>query len=219
MASATTIGRDHAALWRNGQDAAQVARVPGGAVGVVADGCGSSDGSELGARLTAAVLVGALAAGLSRGEALDLALVDRAFASLLGAFEAIVRPAGPSVRPSLLATAVGFCVWGGEGLVFAAGDGVVCWGGARVVLDQDNAPAYPLYALGGRVPVQAFPFDARGPFSLAVGTDGLAPIPGARLDAATREGDAGLLRWLRVERERAPLPDDAAIAVARAGSS
>jgi len=180
---------------------------------VVSDGCGSSEASEVGAHVTAEILTTALARAVESGLPPEAALA-RAFDELLGAFAALVRSAR-TLRAALLATAAGFCVTGDVGLVFAAGDGVIYLDGALAILDEANAPAYPAYAIGACVPFRSYAFDASAPFSLAVGTDGLASVGAEVFGAACELEGSALVRWLRRERDRADLRDDVALAVAR----
>ena len=62
--AAATLGRDHAVLRRNRQDAAAAEAIGEAAFGVVSDGCGEGSASEVGALLTVALARAALALSL-----------------------------------------------------------------------------------------------------------------------------------------------------------
>src|ERR1051325_1436163 len=66
--SAAVTGALHLGVARNGQDAAGHWVGEGAGAIVVCDGCGSGASSEVGARLGAQLVIGAVAARLQRGE-------------------------------------------------------------------------------------------------------------------------------------------------------
>src|SRR5437016_13422354 len=67
-AAAAVLGARHLRAARNGQDSAAAWRGDGAAAVVVCDGCGSGASSEVGARLGARLVIGALATRLAAGE-------------------------------------------------------------------------------------------------------------------------------------------------------
>src|ERR1044071_4513381 len=66
--AAAVSGARHLRMARNGQDAAATGVGDGAGAIVVCDGCGSSPSSEVGARLGAQLVIGAVAARLQAGE-------------------------------------------------------------------------------------------------------------------------------------------------------
>lgn len=213
--SASLLGRDHAVLRRNRQDAAASGQVSSGAYGVVADGCGQGAGSEVGAQITAYVAAAAIERELARST--HFAEVGkRVVASVVSALadtavHIAVRSAREAfVRDRLLATLVAFVVRGEEALVFASGDGAVLVDDQLLELDADNRPAYPAYELfGKRVEVFVRFFDT--PRRIAVATDGVDPTTLHRVAAFSGNR---LARELLLAQRAGALADDGSIAVA-----
>jgi hypothetical protein len=205
VSAAATLGRDHAVLRRNRQDAAAARATAGAAFGVVSDGCGEGSASEVGAHLTVALASAALTHGLGCDLPLDdiaqLAIdeVELGLAKLARAIPDTDRSA--FVRDHLLATLVGFVARGRDAVLFAAGDGVWLADDSARVLEQGNRPLYPAYALSGaHVPLAIE--HVGGARRLAVSTDGLEPAaPRASLRLQLRR---------RQRRARAALADPAA---------
>lgn len=223
--AASVTGRDHVALRRGSQDAARVRVFEGGLVAVVCDGCGRARASEVGAALWASLVASALARGARAGERLDVAaraaLDDAAgrLAALVGGVASTDAERAAFIGEHLLATVLGFVVREADAVLFAAGDGLVALDGRAAVLDADNAPAYPGYALLPRGASAApgpasrhlalWPFDPRACSSVAVATDGFAP---SLLDEALRA--PRLERFVLGQAARGAFSDDASLAVA-----
>ena len=174
----------------------------------------------MGAALWASLVASALARRARAGERLDDA-AHEALDDAAGKLDALVAGVASTARERaafvgehLLATVLGFVVRGAEGMLFAAGDGLVAVDGRAVVLEADNAPDYPGYALmpGGarHAPRLArWAFDAAGSESVAVATDGFSP---PLLDAALAA--PRLERFLLGQAARGAFSDDASLAVA-----
>ena len=237
--TAVVTGARHLRAARNGQDAAASWVGDGAGAIVVCDGCGAGASSEVGARLGAQLVIGAIAARLARGERPSrLWDGDGVRAQVLGALGALLDAMpgdrAQAVHDHLLFTIVAAAAAGDEAAVWAIGDGAFALGDRIETLGPfpGNQPPYLAYALLG-LPAEARleVGDARG--RLAVATDGV-PALGALLDAATLAHPDGLRRRLavlarggeridwgarRIARTPAALQDDGAIAVlARVGA-
>jgi hypothetical protein len=211
--SGCVLGRAHAVLRHNRQDAVVARASERWALGVVSDGCGSGRGSEVGAALSAAMVATSIARDLSRGLPLE-AIAPRALAavvSLLGDVAARVGD-GAFAREHLLATVVAFAAQGDDAIVFAAGDGVALVDGEVELFERDNRPDYPAYELAGR-PVALEIRRAHGARVLAVATDGFDRASIAATAGERHRGDLGRT-LLKLQREGA-FEDDGAIAIAR----
>jgi hypothetical protein len=210
------IGRTHAALRRNRQDALASGKGEWGAFGVVSDGCGSGLGSELGALLTAATAASFIQKKLEEGDAPDVALRsawDGVIAALRGVRAMAVRTADEASafeHGHLLATLLAFAVTPTRAAVIVAGDGFVRVDGDALFTELADAPAYP--AFGGAPILHAF--DA--PRSIAIATDG---FDDASLQAISAIGAADLTRHMFVRQRAGAFVDDAAIVVARRSAS
>lgn len=215
-ASASVLGRDHAVLRRNRQDAALSGTLGGrAAYGVVADGCGQGAGSEVGAQLSACVAAAAIERELGLGVALagiDARVVAAVVSALADAAQHVAGRAAREafVRERLMATVVAFVVRDEEAVVFASGDGALLVDDELIELDHDNRPGYPAYELFGRR-VDVFTRRWLGPRRIAVATDGV--------DAATLRRVAGLSghrlsRELVLAQRGGGLADDASVAIA-----
>lgn len=210
------LGRDHAVLRRNRQDAARAGAVGGAVFGVVSDGCGQAPASEVGALLTVAFASAALEAALA-AEGPLVGLGERVLGAVLGGLSAVATCAPEArrealVREQLLATLIGFAARGEEVCLFHAGDGALLIDDQLTLLDSDNRPAYPAYALLGAA-VGVVERVARSPRRIAVATDGLDEGTLRRL-AQARRSSAGLTRALVVAQRGGALADDGALAVA-----
>ena len=210
------LGRDHAVVRRNRQDAADARAGDGWVFGVVSDGCGQAASSELGASLTVVAASAALESALCAGAPFD-GLGERVLEAVLDALEAVTRAVAPAqvervVRTHLLATLVGFAARDREACVFWAGDGGILLGGEVAILERDNRPDYPAYALlGARRSLAARVVEA--PRVLAVATDGLDRETLLALSSSPRSG-AALGRRLVISQRAGALADDGAIAIA-----
>ncbi len=173
-AAASVPGRDHQRLGRNNQDAFALWEGRSHLCAVVADGCGSSPHSEVGARLGARLLAQALARRLEPLDAAPLPfdsatrepgdpggvgqLLAEAREELLAALRPIARAlagAGDervfaeAVRDHLLFTLVGALVGPDGAVLFALGDGALALDGVAIPLGPfaGNEPPYLGYAL------------------------------------------------------------------------
>ena len=238
-ASAAVTGARHGRIPRNGQDAAASWVSDGAGAIVVCDGCGSGASSEVGARLGAQLVIGAIAARLVRGErpsALWGGVRAQVVAVLGQLVEAMPGDRAAVVRDHFLFTIVAAAVAGGEACVWAIGDGGYALGGRACVLGPfaDNQPPYLAYELLGMAQVAHLDAgDARegSRGSVMVATDGAAELGLAALvDARTLSHPDGLRRRLavlarggeridwdarRIVRTPAALQDDGAVAVLR----
>jgi hypothetical protein len=127
---AAVSGARHVRAARNGQDAAATWVGDGVGAVVVCDGCGSGASSEVGARLGAQLVIGAIAAALQRGERpgeLWTGVRAQVTAVLAQLVDAMTRAApearAAAIRDHFLFTVVAAVVAGGEASVWAIGDG------------------------------------------------------------------------------------------------
>lgn len=145
------IGRDHLARQANCQDSYALIERDAYLIGVVCDGCGEGQHSEVGATLAAPYLADQLACLLDKGEALerlpDLS-GDKALnflRSLLG----VIRPSNNAafIKDYFLFTLLGMVVTPTAGIIFAAGDGTIMINDQVMIRDQSNTPEYLAYRL------------------------------------------------------------------------
>jgi hypothetical protein len=227
VTGAAIIGRGHAALRKNKQDAVAYGCGSWGVCGVVADGCGSGDASELGAILSARAMEVAVARAMTQGasprEALLLGTtsVRDALASVaLRCSDASTRAA--FVAQHLLATVLAFVVTRDVGAILAAGDGIARADEEWFVFDEDNAPRYIGYRIIERQRVEPHVIELARPSLVAIGTDGFdrPSLDGAsalvRRDAARGEPRLArdLVRHMRTRQREGAFEDDGAIVVA-----
>ena len=202
------LGRDHARVGRNNQDACAAGAALGWHVVVVTDGCSSGASNEVGARLGAAFLA-AQAPALLATTAGALSAARAATDALAAALGGLVsRFADPAARAAFVADHLLFsflvaAVGPARAVVFGMGDGVVLAGDAPCCLDPgpDNAPAYLGYRLvspealdapfapGALEPQLHVDRPREGLSVVGVATDGLG-----ELLARDREGALSLLR-------------------------
>jgi hypothetical protein len=222
--SAAVTGARHLRVARNGQDAAATWVGDGAGAIVVCDGCGSGASSEVGARLGAQLVIGAIAAALQRGErpselwpgvrARVTSVLAQLVEAMVGAVPAASSSAVPvarstsaggdraaAIREHFLFTIVAAAVAGGEACAWAIGDGGYAFGESMHVLGPftGNQPPYLAYDLLG-MPAVAH-LDARDAVagSVAVVTDGAAELGLAELtDRAALAHPDGLRRRLAV---------------------
>lgn len=188
--AAAVSGARHLRIGRNGQDAAAswvAGREPGdlGAV-VVCDGCGSGASSEVGARLGAQLVLGAITRQLEergaveRGALDHTVMWDRVRADVVRSLETLVRSM-PGAREQIvhdhfLFTTIAAVMVGDEIAVWAIGDGAYAIDGRVRELGpfENNQPPYLAYDLLGEPQVAHLEI-ARGS-SVIVATDGVAEI-------------------------------------------
>lgn len=188
-AAAAVSGARHLRLGRNGQDAAAVgivngggsARTETGGVVVVCDGCGSGTSSEVGARLGAELVFGAITCRLDGDRSLHEAAFwsdvrDEVIAALDALVHAMPGDREQIVHDYLLFTVVTAAMVGDTIVVWAIGDGAYAIDGRVRELGPfaDNQPPYLAYDLLG-APQVAHLEIARGD-SVIVATDGVAEV-------------------------------------------
>ena len=227
VAGAAIVGRAHAALGKNRQDAVAYARGSWGACGVVADGCGSGEASELGAILSANAMLVAVARSMAEGasprDALllgTIAVRDALATVALGCSEASARIT--FVAKHLLATVLAFVATRDGGAILAAGDGIARVDEHWFVFDEENAPRYIGYRVIERERTEPRVVELARPSLIAIGTDGFdrASLDEASL-IARREATEGddrlardLVRHMRRRQREGCFEDDGAIVVA-----
>jgi len=197
------IGREHARVGRNNQDACAAGGGHGWHVVAVTDGCSAGTSSEVGARLGASFLAAQAPSHLAACPD-PLGAARTLSACLTSALERLVTAcAAPGDRPAFVAEHLLFsflvaAVGPERAVVFGVGDGVVIADGEARCLDPgpDNAPPYLAYRL---VPAEVldppFPADALEPrlhldlpreqlSVVGVSTDGLGELLARDRDAA-----------------------------------
>lgn len=187
LAGASVTGRDHrnVNLHRNGQDGFTIVRSERSTVAVVADGCGSSRHSEVGAKLGAR-----LAAEIIRHQTAEHGEIiwSAVLRELLAGIGALTAQMGGSfsrtVQDYFLFTLAGTVLTGETAIFFALGDGIVIVNGQHFPLGPfpGNQPPYAAYGLvKDRVDIPAELLDFREicrlPLSdlehFLIGTDGV----------------------------------------------
>jgi hypothetical protein len=180
----SVLGRDHALLGRNNQDAFALWSKEEACIAVVTDGCGSGRFSEIGAGVGARMMVEALRLALPRfGDEAPGPILESVRREVLGHLARLADAWGGSreetVAHCLLFTILGAVVHPQASLVFGLGDGAfVVDGVATVVECEDNAPPYLSYGLLGDGPPFALHVErpTRDLNSLVVATDGLSEL-------------------------------------------
>jgi hypothetical protein len=208
-AGGTVPGRDHRSRGRNNQDAYTWGEAGGALVAVVADGCGSSPGSEVGARVGAHLLRESClrnAASLRAGEAGGWLEARRR--EVLARLRALARAMGgaggyaAAVQAHLLFTVQAAVLTPACSLVAGIGDGYLRIDGETVDLEPPgNAPPYLAYALLPPERVEMDPARFRfavhaeaagGAFArLLLGTDGVRDLARASVESRT-DGSAAV---------------------------
>jgi hypothetical protein len=188
LAAGSVLGRDHAVLARNNQDAYAVWSGDEAIVAVVCDGCGSRPGSEVGAQVGCRLVAGALRRRLgSLSEAGPEGVLEEVRLEVLDHLDRLGRAMGgrDAVERHLLFTVLGLTLTRREAVVFLLGDGVVCLNGVVSVCEAPgNAPPYLAHALleggpevdGGPRFVVAHRLETERVRSVLIGTDGLSPL-------------------------------------------
>lgn len=156
LASASVQGKEHVRTGRNNQDAVYVHSTDQYVIAVVADGCGSSPHSEVGAQLGVRMAAKIIAAEFGKHGLGSYPWINHALVSQLNL---IKRWLGgdplEAIRDYLLFTLVGVIITPEWTEFFAFGDGVVTVNGELFTIlppqsgddASDNAPAYPAYQL------------------------------------------------------------------------
>lgn len=205
FAGGSTAGRSHRFAGKNNQDALCCLKLPGCAVAVVCDGCGSGRQSEVGAQLGAPLVVQALGRCLtacneiacskstledSGGIGVE-AVLEQVRSDVLEQLLGLARGMGEDVpcvvNDYFLFTVVGVFLTRREAVFFSLGDGLLVINGRLISLGPfpDNAPPYLAYGL---VPdsLQATPdalrfqvqkvMPTREVQSFLIGTDGVGDL-------------------------------------------
>lgn len=217
MQTASVVGRAHLARHEGGQDAVATrsgltAEGRPFAVAAVADGCGSAPMSQVGAALLVAVATREAATLLAAGvptAGLVAPVLAAARRALLGVAALTADDLRAFVERHLLATLL---VTADDGLTttcFARGDGLFVIDDDVRVLDEDGAPSYLAYDLFA-APTAPFAITRSSAQRVLAATDGLLPEHAA---GAFGHRGRGLSRWLNVLADKAPLADDATVAV------
>lgn len=172
MATAVVTGARHLRMGRNGQDAVATFRNERGAVVVVADGCGSSASSEVGARLGAQLFADAVGARLAEESPWEGARED-----LVATLRAVIAGREVLLREQFLFTLVAAAVTPVRASVWALGDGAYSFG-STVQLGpfDDNQPPYLAYDLLGEPREAHVAIAPSGCTSLVVATDGVSDL-------------------------------------------
>lgn len=154
----SVIGRDHLLMGKNRQDTYALSEIAIGEqtvhLGILADGCGSTPTSEVGANLLVRYMSLQLGRNLAAGKTAEVAIAE-----LFGQTKRYIRRlvkniAGNSVEERgkilheyFLATIIGFVTEGEDVLVFVSGDGTIFFGDYHLAIDEDNKPSYLAYSL------------------------------------------------------------------------
>jgi hypothetical protein len=188
FAAGTVLGRDHARIGRNNQDAYAVWAGSEGIVAVVADGCGSRPGSEVGAQAGSHLVVHALRRRLDGlSESGPDRVLEEVRLEVLDHLDRLARAMDgrDAVERQFLFTVLGLALTPRAALVFLLGDGVVCLNGAVSVWESPgNAPPYLAHALlaedRDRHTAPRFTVverrEAEAVQSILIGTDGLSRL-------------------------------------------
>lgn len=154
FAAASVKGAEHARRGKNNQDAFELWVSGSMAVGLVADGCGSSPHSEFGARLAVKALGASLVKALEESCSGTLTrsgfatLLEASRQELLGAMARVIPLFGPdsgkALRECFLCTIVGFMISPSVAATFSLGDGLVALNGEILPLGPfpGNEPPY-----------------------------------------------------------------------------
>lgn len=160
MAGGSIPGRDHTTTQKNSHDSFHMISHPGITMAVVCDGCGSGEHSEVGAKLTARLVMATLfryflynndPAAFRPGQ-IDRALT-RVQNNVLSQVQLLAESMGGSFSQTIgeyfLATIVGVIVAPEHTFVFRSGDGVMVLNEMLQVLEpsEGNMPDYLAYGL------------------------------------------------------------------------
>lgn len=161
VARGSILGREHTRTGKNNQDSSALITAPDYIVGVVTDGCGSGERSEVGAHLGAHMAAEILRDQIEAHflDLPDYASEDRLFPRILSGMReeilicihALAKEMGGDLQEILyrhfLFTIVGAVITPELTAIFTLGDGVYAINGIVSSLDQfpDNAPPYLAY--------------------------------------------------------------------------
>lgn len=180
---------------------AQLTTTPDFLCGVVSDGCGEGEHSEVGSQMLVAFVLSEIRRIRSRQVTSLQDIAKQLFHSVVRYIDLNLHLSCPTetpaeiaayVRDYWLATLLGFLICGDEGLIFYAGDGEFALGDVVTVIDQQNTPHYLAYAClraPQEVGVSAdfiprefmtVPFDASKVKSVRISSDGFSTKNEAR---------------------------------------
>ncbi|MGB1286975.1 MAG: protein phosphatase 2C domain-containing protein [Aggregatilineales bacterium] len=183
LRSAQVIGRDHLLREVNCQDSHALVQTDDFIAGVVCDGCGEGQYSEVGATLGAKFIITQIINLLDEG-ALVQEIPDLLYPRIVDYLSQLTELSQPMNRTAfvqhhLLFTIVGVIVADGRTVIFSAGDGLFIIDKVRQRIEQDNKPQYIAYHLladslksGVTLPDKFDIQYAKGWQKLAVATDG-----------------------------------------------
>lgn len=145
------IGRYHMQKQLNNQDAFAASQYNGHMIGVVCDGCGSGDHSEVGAKLAAQYMHGQIVQMLNSDVPLD-EIPPRLYENTLQFLSYLITGVQPQNIPHylshhLLFTVIGVIVNKDGGVMFNAGDGLCVIDDQIDNIDMNNKPPYMAYHL------------------------------------------------------------------------
>ena len=155
IASGTVLGKDHRGSGKNNQDAFRVLKTPDLLVAIVADGCGSSKGSEVGAIIGSHLVAESLKKIVQRFPDLTSAenMLDRVRTDVIAYLRVLALQMGESlseiVENYFLFTLVGTVITPTQAVFFSLGDGVIIINGEEQVIGPypGNKPPYLGYGL------------------------------------------------------------------------
>lgn len=185
IAAGSVVGRSHVQASKPNQDAFAHRSSPSGLVGVVCDGCGSGERSEVGAALGARIIAeAAMSAINAAADVTDGATWERIRERVLSVLAPLARAISTdrtraeAINDLFLFTALGVAVARDKAAIFGVGDGIFAINDeiVRIGPFPGNAPPYLAYGI-----------EAEGPrftlhrtlatseiTSILVGTDGAA---------------------------------------------
>lgn len=167
IACGSVIGKEHRRIGKNNQDALFIDSRPSTIVATVADGCGSSPHSEVGAKLMLPIFARILLNQVERYifsfppeeiasfRPFDKSLWERVRLDTLAQMRVIANSMGESLSKTVndyfLFTVVGVLITPGSASFFSIGDGVIIVNGEVLNLGPfpDNAPPYLGYEITG----------------------------------------------------------------------
>ena len=246
ITGASVPGSDHTQVgkpfWKNDQDAYFLCQDEFFTIGIVADGCGSGESSEVGAKIGVRLLAKEIADSLNReSPSFEPAIPWRSIACRLDSrifdlSNAMGGKMAKTVEEHFLFSFVGFVVTPLKTTLFHCGDGSYAVNGRVTNLGPfpNNAPPYFAYRtlrMDPGLEIATVEFDTSEIESVAVATDGtdcFADYPSTlgewlSTDAVFNNPDALRRRLAVMNRERivngllvpGPLKDDTTLAIAR----
>ncbi len=195
LAGGSVQGKEHRRIGRNNQDAWVSVETDGYLLVALADGCGSSQNSEVGAQLGVRLAARIMAAELEKFGRINYSRVNRV---LVNELRWLTKQLGgdplTAIRNYLLFTLVGAVITPETAEFFSFGDGVIGVNGQVIEIETQgsihNAPAYPAYQLLDPETLQIDPqeLEFQVQFSLptyllesfVVGTDGVSELIAAQ---------------------------------------